>query len=182
MMQEKESVKSLLENPDKRIGYARNTLAMVWRDILAKQNMTLSGWDMSMENYLRNPRNGIMQDSKSKSSARGNLNKELTRDVMSWRVFEKGLRFLGPVRVRMRIELEWQNGTSEQHVVTIDTNSPLIENGDDEEIIEEPIANVVNLTIPECADVIEGKASVGKTGKIYYGSFGKQNGLKVYKF
>ncbi len=181
-MQEKESVKSLLENSDKRIGYARNTLAMVWREILAKQNMSLSGWDMSMERYLRNPRNGIMQDSKSKSSARGNLNKELTRDVMSWRVFEKGLRFLGPVQVRMKIELEWQNKTMEEFVVTIDTNSPMIENGDDEEIIEEPISNLVHLTIPECADKIEEVAPNNASGKIYYGSFGKQNGLKVMRF
>lgn len=70
-----------------------------------------------MIKYLDDPRNGIPRD--LKSSARGNLNKELVRDKITWKVFRKALRFLGPSFIRFEIHFEWADGTKSIHGVDL---------------------------------------------------------------
>lgn len=68
-----------------------------------------------MEDFLADVRNNIPQNIKERSSARGNLRKELLRPVMTWKVFCKGLRFLKVKRFSVIIRLYHANGSTTDH-------------------------------------------------------------------
>lgn len=72
-----------------------------------------------MLRYLKDPRNRIPQNARDLSSARGNLSKELLRPTMTWGVFEKALRFLNPLRVKMTLEFEWRTGLKTEYSTII---------------------------------------------------------------
>lgn len=97
----------MLERRDKGLRDSRGVLTHLFRQILFQMNITPFAWDKKMKDYLHNPSNRIPQNSKDKSSARGNLNKELRRDKMSWNVFMKALRFLGPIKIHFEVHLFW---------------------------------------------------------------------------
>lgn len=134
-MQEKKDKKDLGEllNPGNGglVHESRNTLARFWRTILADRQVSLIKWSGYMERYLSDPRNGVRQDSKSRSSARGNLNKELLKAWISWKVFEKGLRFLGPVQAEISVKFIWDKTADKPyreetiHKLTLDLNEML---------------------------------------------------------
>lgn len=67
-------------------------------------------WSQLMDDYLSDSRNSIPQNIRERSSARGNLQKELLNNKgMSWRVFCKALRFLGVVRFELTITTKFEN-------------------------------------------------------------------------
>jgi hypothetical protein len=68
-----------------------------------------------MEDFLADVRNNIPQNIKERSSARGNLRKELMRPVMTWKVFCKGLRFIKIKRFSIIIRLYHSNGIVTDH-------------------------------------------------------------------
>lgn len=68
-----------------------------------------------MERFLSDPRNGYPQNIKERSSARGNLRKELMRNVQTWKVFCKGLRFINVNRFKIIVELHHANGEITSH-------------------------------------------------------------------
>lgn len=79
-------------------GNVSETLRVIFREALQRLGIDSRKnfrWNTLMEDYVKDPRNGIPQDRRSISSGRGNLYKELmTKSSMSWRVFCKGMRFL----------------------------------------------------------------------------------------
>lgn len=110
----------ILAERDKGVGQARNVLARLFRQILRDLNIKHSDWHHLMLRYLNDPRNKIPPNGKDKSSARGNLNKELRRNRMTWKVFfDKAIPFLNPKKVRFIMEMEWQNGRTTRHELFI---------------------------------------------------------------
>jgi hypothetical protein len=115
-----EELTRMLKLPDKGASEASGVLSKLWRGILVDLDVTHYTWGSLMLRYLNDPRNGIPRDVKDKSSARGNLNKELKRPRMTWKVFLKGLRFLGPVRIEFVVKLTWKTRTTTVHRLQLD--------------------------------------------------------------
>lgn len=100
----------MLNSDDKRVAEARGHLSKIFRQFLVALDIDGWKWDRYMRIFLTDPRNGIPNNSRDKSSARGNLNKELKRDDMTWRVFLKAMSFLDPVRVTFTVKATFKNG------------------------------------------------------------------------
>lgn len=72
-----------------------DVLASMFRLIMFEigaDDMTM--WNLRMHEYICDMRNAIPRNKKDQASARGNLQKELLKNEMSWNVFMKGMRFL----------------------------------------------------------------------------------------
>lgn len=67
-------------------------------------------YDQLMTNYVTDPRNCIPNNKKEQSSARGNLQKELLKSGMSWKVFIKGARFLDILKIDIQITAHHRDG------------------------------------------------------------------------
>ncbi len=141
----------LLNSDDKGVREARGVLTVLWRQLLVIRGIDGWQWDKLMRAYLSDPRNGIQNNSRDRSSARGNLNKELKRDDMTWRVFLKALNFLGPVRVIFSVRITWANGETDEVSARLkDRGSVMIRqdrpSDDDNETEIDPVDDVDDLT------------------------------------
>lgn len=146
-MAEKQTLNStneaLLQLDDKGTSAATGMLSSIFRKILAELNMNPTKWNLLMGRYLNDPRNRVPRNSRSRSSTRGNLNKELTKPKMTWQNFEKGIRFLNPRKARFIVKLTWSTGKTSTHEIGIDhigeepieLNEPL----DEHAVVEPPI-------------------------------------------
>lgn len=117
----------LLNTDDKRVGEARGVLSVLFRQLLVVLNIDGWMWDKLMRRYLLDPRNGIQNNSRDRSSARGNLNKELKRDDMTWRVFLKSLNFLDFVRVEFSIKATVKSGKSYTVTAKLKDRGPIVQ-------------------------------------------------------
>ena len=109
--------RDILDEQDKGVNEAKGALAFLFRKILFDRNITPIGWARMMNRFLDDPRNGIPPNGKDRSSARGNLNKELRRPRMTWKVFEKAMRFLGLHGLRFEAHLRWPGATTPSGIV-----------------------------------------------------------------
>ena len=109
----------ILDSKNKAVDEASGTLSKLFRRIMADQTFNKNVWNRNMLRYLKDPRNRIPQNPRDMSSARGNLSKELLRPTMTWGVFEKALRFLNPLRVKMTLEFEWRTGLKTEYSTII---------------------------------------------------------------
>lgn len=114
-----EDVNNLLNSEDKGVDEATGTLSRLFRQILFDVNITPMRWNKLMQAYLSNPRNGVPQHGRDRSTARGNLNKELRKPSMTWNNFRRGLVFLGPIKIRFEVHLTWANKKTTVHGVTM---------------------------------------------------------------
>lgn len=121
--------REILNEPDKGMNRATSVLARLFRRILFENQIDVLKWSYLMDRYLDDPRNGIPKNGKDRSSARGNLNKELRRETMTWKVFRKALQFLGPTSIRFEIHLTWPN----KKITTHHLDMPLQPTGIDDE-------------------------------------------------
>lgn len=118
-MRENKEVGRLLTSHTKLVEEATGALSRLFRQILFDINLESFRWGQLMDNYVKNPRNRIDQNNKDISSAKGNLAKELVRPDMTWKVFNKAMRFLNPKRVRIVVAIDWQNKKTTLHEVTL---------------------------------------------------------------
>lgn len=125
-MSYRDDEQDLLNDPDKRVREARGVLTVLWRQLLFVLSIDGWRWDKLMRKYLADPRNGIQNNSRDRSSARGNLNKELKKDDMSWRVFLKALRFLDTVRVVFTVKITIQDGRTFTVSAKLKDRAPLL--------------------------------------------------------
>ncbi|MBN22751.1 MAG: hypothetical protein CL678_15810 [Bdellovibrionaceae bacterium] len=112
----------ILHSTTKATEKARDPLAKLFRVILRDINIGVKQWGQLMELYLDNPRHRIPKNGKDRSSARGNLNKELRRSYMTWKVFMKGLSFLNIKHVRIELHATWWNRRVTIHSVGLQLN------------------------------------------------------------
>lgn len=106
-------------SPDKQAKQAKGVLSRLFRLILRDLDVNWSFFNKLMKRYLDDPRNGVANNSKDRSSHRGNLTKELRRPKMTWNVFMKGIRFLGPKWCTLTIDLGWASGRVSRHSITV---------------------------------------------------------------
>lgn len=132
-MQNKE-LNQVLSSKTKRSEEANGTLSKLFRQILSDQNFNMSTWNRNMLRYLKDPRNRIPQNSRDMSSARGNLSKELLKPSMTWGVFEKAIRFLNPMRVRLTLEFEWRTGLKTEYSAIIHVGTETAQESDESTI------------------------------------------------
>ena len=72
-------------------------------------------YEQLMVNFVNDPKNCIPENKKEQTSARGNLQKELLKNGMSWKVFVKSLRFLDLVGFDIQITAHHRNGKKSIH-------------------------------------------------------------------
>ena len=108
MSAEKDAV---LEDPLKRIDEAHGILAMLLRQMLQTMNngrgVNVQLFNRFMLQWLDHPHTGIANNHQLKSSARGNIVKELFRPDITWKVFVKGVMFFFPLKAKFTIEMHW---------------------------------------------------------------------------
>lgn len=112
---ESQRVTELLNDHDKKINEGRNLITRLWRKILHSRRMSIAQWSKQMSLYLNDPINNIGSNPKRISQARNNLQKEILKDNMTWNNFEKAIKFIGAVKMRIRIDLHYPNGKVHHH-------------------------------------------------------------------
>lgn len=86
--------------------------------------LSFGKYDSLMNMFVLDKRNCIASNRKDQSSARGNLQKEIFKADMSWKVFTKGLRFLGVRSFELTITLHHHNGRSSIHSESVNIGQP----------------------------------------------------------
>lgn len=110
---------TILEREDKGASKASGVLSKIFRKSLWEVGVNATKWNKLMLQYLDDRRNRIPNNSRAKSSTRGNLTKELSKPNMTWRNFEKGIRFLNPARAVFSLQLSWHNGNTTVHDIEL---------------------------------------------------------------
>lgn len=98
---------------------ARSELAAFFRKILLDIHMTPQKWEYLLGTFLAKYEAPSLEDSKTRSYARGNINTQFTADTMTWRTFMDALRFLNPLKVKVTFEFEWGNNVTTSHSMTM---------------------------------------------------------------
>lgn len=122
---------------DKRIesGGVDSILAVLMRKIMVEiGTANATTFDRLLERFISNPANGVPNNVKERSSARGNLRKELLRAVMSWRVFCKAIRFNNVPRFDITITLYHRNKSVTSHTLAVNTETIPIDNTPDDSL------------------------------------------------
>lgn len=108
-----ESVKDLLNDPLKGTTRAQGVLCYLFRQVLVRRTINTRVWNRCLDNYFLKPHNLANPD-------KGNLNKALKADDLTWSSFRKSIDFLNPVQAILEIEFEWGNGKSSTYKLIID--------------------------------------------------------------
>lgn len=126
-----DNIKQLLTSSDKGRGRAQGILCYMFRNTLLWANMNYHRWVRATNFYFDKPHN-------AKNTDRGNLNKALIPDDLSWASFKKGMDLLDPYRVTMTITLTWKSGKTSTYTIVLDQT----ENEDD----------IILVALPEGSD------------------------------
>lgn len=102
----------ILNSENKEITNVTGELAFLFRKLLIQRKVSLMNWDKFMDVYLNDPTNQIPPNGKDRSSTRGNMNKALLSNNMTWKVFKKALKFIGVMKVRVEIHTTWRDGST----------------------------------------------------------------------
>lgn len=113
-------ISRLFSHPEKLIGEADNFLAKLFRIYLVDQNIGLERFNAYVGKWINNPIYGFLKDPSKRSSARGNLNKEILRPNMSPDVFLKAMAAMGneDVEIVMRTRRNGRD-TWTEHAISI---------------------------------------------------------------
>lgn len=152
--------KDLLELDDRGVSRARGVLSRLFRVILCQVKLSGPQWEMLMDRMLNDPRNPMPKNSKDRSSQKGNLNKALKGDRMTWKTFEKALRFLAIQKVKFIVEPTWANGRTTHHWVTQELGSFTLEDfemtdSEAAEFLEQITAQAAIVPPPELESIDE---------------------------
>lgn len=90
-----------------------NLLTLLWRTINHQLFMESKGDSARMIVYLKDPRSGIKQTSKARSSEQSNLKRGLASSGMTVKNFTKGLRTIRPSEIIFKLTLEMSDGRVE---------------------------------------------------------------------
>lgn len=146
-----------LRLPDRGEGQGKNTLARLWSRIMTKIRLTSTKVEENNRAYVRNPLNQIPNDSGKRSSAAGNIRKEIERTTLTWRGFEKLIRWSRPKSAKIVAIIEWKDGkkTIDEIAIRIDDFEPHNDHDDkpiteysNDELFAELEARGVEFVIP----------------------------------
>ena len=103
-----------------KTGSAESVLASLFRSIMVDLHINAFKFNNLINDYiLEQIRVGKNDD---RSSAKGNLKRELLSDKISWKVFCKGLRFLNIWKFEIRIRAHHKNGNVTEHFKVVNIN------------------------------------------------------------
>lgn len=104
-----------------------SVLSRIFRNMTVDLGLSaLSAWDRLMNQYINDARNCVPRNKKDQSSARGNLQKELLKPEMTWKVFLKGIRFLGIISFEINIIAKHANGKQTIHSHSVNLGTPVM--------------------------------------------------------
>ena len=101
-------IHQLLTLEDKGISKGKDTLAIMFRTILADLFITSNKWDRLITKFVES----VSDNRVKQSSDRSNINRSLQKDNFqgSWRTFRRGLEVLNPKEIEYVITPYWENG------------------------------------------------------------------------
>jgi hypothetical protein len=105
-----------LMNKHHWVGRSNGILSRLFRIVVTDLNVSTRDWHNYMMDYLNDPINQIPMSGKERSTARGNLNKQLQKDPMSIKTFLRGLKFLKVLRVKFTVTLVREEGVTNHSV------------------------------------------------------------------
>lgn len=109
-----QGLKRSIDEPDP--GSVPDVLARLFRKIVVDMDCDdVSKWNYLMSMYIADRRNAIPRNKREQASARGNLQKELLKNEMSWNVFVKGLKFLNLKGYELFLVAHHQDGSKTTH-------------------------------------------------------------------
>lgn len=82
-----------------------NELHAIFQQLVTDMQMTPSLWSMLMERYLNDPRNEVSTNPAERSTVRGNRDKLLKGNRLTWSAFRTALSFLGVMEATFTIVL-----------------------------------------------------------------------------
>ncbi len=97
----------LLASTDKGCWDTKSVLAFLFRSMLRELRIGPAEWQNLMNRWLNDPTNGVPDNPKERSTARGNLDKALTSPSMTFLMLTKGIRFLSYILRYVRIEIHF---------------------------------------------------------------------------
>jgi hypothetical protein len=114
-------------------GGTDSILASLFRTIATSYSISTAQWNKWMDDYLTDPSNGFKQNTTDLSTARGNLNKELFKNNMTWRKFCMCMRFIQIVRFDICVRAYHSNGKVVDHIkkINLSTMRDLPEEGEE---------------------------------------------------
>ena len=103
-------------------------LSMIFSDIMFKLGINQSVFQQKISKYIANVATNKIMTNKTLITERSSLKKELLSPEMTWKVFCKGINFLGYDSFQLKIDIYHNNGTvttSEKEIIisTSDTNN-----------------------------------------------------------
>lgn len=91
---ETNNMRAILEDENKKKTVSGNLITQLWRTILFEEGISPKVYEYLLRRYLHNPHSGIDDNATARNNHRGNLNKELSSNHMTFRSLMKGLRVL----------------------------------------------------------------------------------------
>ena len=103
-------------------------LSMIFSDIMFKLGINQSVFQQKISKYIANVATNKVMTNKTLITERSSLKKELLSPEMTWKVFCKGINFIGYDSFKLKIDIYHNNGTvttSEKEIMisTSDTNN-----------------------------------------------------------
>jgi hypothetical protein len=105
----------VLKAPDRlkhEVKGVSGVLAYLWRSILEQRNIGLGKFDNLCMTYIAKARRQQASAKIANYFNRSNIFREMSRPMMTWKVFVKGMQLIGIIRMKITIELEGRDGTT----------------------------------------------------------------------
>lgn len=113
---QRNALTDILYTPKKDMDRPMNPLARMVRVIFSDLNVRPPKFYMMLNQWLNDPQNGFNQPEK-RSSERGNLQKELAKNSITWKTLSKLISVLNPKRVKLVLVFEWHDDSITSHEV-----------------------------------------------------------------
>jgi hypothetical protein len=153
---------------------ARNELAHLFRTIAWETGVRGPEWEYKLRKYLEQlgPQ---LKTAKDRSYARGNLNAQLMDRKMTWRTFIEAMNFLGALRMRLKVELDWPNNQSSTHTMQV-----RLRQSHRERSVAENVAEILHSSHDIEMDVEEAVEALEKMDEAFLGQDGdKEKTIQV---
>lgn len=138
--------------PDRGASKGKNSLSILFSRVMSKIRLSPNKIEENNRIFVKNPVNQVPDDSGKRSSAAGNIRKEIERDTMTWRVFEKLIRWSRPKSAKVYVVIDWKDGKQTIDQVNIRIDDYVFDEDPDErqlselsndDLIEEMIARAI---------------------------------------
>lgn len=125
-------MQELLSRPDRGSSENCNIHAKLFREILMDRRIDRMAWDRYLRDWMFNPKSGIPDCMKSRSSLRSSINRTTASKKLTWKSLRTGLSIIGAQSVSYKLELKWSSKI--KHTVEPPTYVEYIPRGQENEL------------------------------------------------